>query len=45
MKCLNCKKPIVPDKEALNFITKEWDGHTLKFTCKCVPKKIRISKG
>ena len=44
--CGNCGKPFVPDKEAVIFGTKKWDGHTFRFGCKCLKNKnIRISIG
>ena len=44
--CGNCGKPFVPDKEAMIFGTKKWDGHTFRFGCKCLKNKsIRISIG
>ena len=42
--CGNCGKPFVPDKEAMIFGTKKWDGHTYKYNCDCLKNKnIRIS--
>ena len=29
--CGNCGKPFVPDKEAVIFGTKKWDGHIYKY--------------
>ena len=44
--CGNCGKPFVPDKEAVIFGTKKWDGHTFRFGCKCLKNNnIRISIG
>ena len=44
--CGNCGKPFVPDKEAMIFGTKKWDGHTYKYNCDCLKNKnIRISIG
>ena len=39
--CSLCGKKLIPDKEAVIFNTKKWDGHTYKFTCNCVSKNIR----
>ncbi len=44
-KCAMCGAPIVPDKEAVTFGTKKWDGHSFKFSCDCHSKDIRISIG
>jgi len=44
-KCRKCGKKIIPDKEAINFTTKKWDGHSYKFSCKCYNKNTRISIG
>ena len=42
--CGNCGKSFVPDKEAMIFGTKKWDGHTYKYNCDCLKNKnIRIS--
>ena len=44
--CGNCGKSFVPDKEAMIFGTKKWDGHTYKYNCDCLKNKnIRISIG
>ncbi len=46
-KCMLCGKSLKPDLEALNYITKIWDGYTY-FLCKCagkVDKNMRISIG
>jgi len=41
-KCLSCGKELVPELEAKDYNTKEWDQHT--FRCECLPGK-RISIG
>ncbi len=45
--CGECGKPLVPDKKAVIFRTKKWDGHTYKYSCDCLKGKaeIRISIG
>lgn len=43
--CPKCDKKMIPDKEAVIFGTKKWDGHTYKFTCDCVDKNSRLSSG
>jgi len=47
IKCLICGKELKPDKEAVIFGTKKWDGHSY-FACKCSGKShknYRISVG
>lgn len=47
-KCIGCGKEMIPDKKAINFITKKWDKHTY-LACKCLGKNwnkyLRISIG
>ena len=43
--CPKCDKKMVSDKKAVVFGTKQWDGHTYKFSCKCLNKDIRMSSG
>lgn len=44
-KCFRCGASLIPDKKAVRFGTKKWDGHTWKFDCDCHPKGFRISIG
>lgn len=44
-KCRKCGKRIVPDKEAVRFGTKDWDGHSYKFNCECYSEDTRINIG
>ena len=44
-KCIECGKPLVPDKKKVIFGTKKWDGHTYKLQCKCLPENIRVCIG
>lgn len=44
-KCTICNEPLVPDEEAVILGTKEWDGHTYKFSCSCYDKNIRVAIG
>jgi len=44
-KCEKCGKPLIPDLEAVNFVTKKWDGHTYKYNCDCHNNKLRVSIG
>ena len=46
-RCYLCGKKLRPDKEAVIFGTKKWDGHSY-LLCKCLGKeaeKLRISIG
>ena len=43
--CPKCDKKMVPDKKAVVFGTKRWDGHTYKFNCKCLDKNLRLCIG
>jgi len=45
MKCSKCNKKTIPDKSAVIFGTKKWDGHTYRFDCKCLEKNIRLNVG
>ena len=42
-RCDICKKPLIPDKEAVIFGTDKWDGHSFLFNCKCNNKNLRDS--
>ncbi len=44
-RCFKCKKSMIPDKKAVTFGTKEWDGHTWKYNCKCNKTDLRLSVG
>ncbi len=47
IKCLNCDRVLKPDKKAVIFGTKRWNGHSY-FACKCsgkYHKNYRISIG
>lgn len=43
--CPNCGVALLPDLEAKIFGTEEWDGHTFKAGCECMPKNVRICIG
>jgi len=44
--CSKCSTPLIPDKKAVIFGTKKWDGHCYKFNCECCPNKdVRICIG
>ena len=50
--CPNCKKPFIEDWESsrnvigkTGFITKKWDGHTYRASCKCLNENLRFSIG
>ena len=43
--CPKCDKKIVPDKKAVTFGTKKWDGHTYKFPCNCSDMNLRFCIG
>ena len=46
-RCPICLKDFVPDLEAKDFVTGEWDKHTYKFDCECHEdyKNLRVSIG
>ncbi len=43
--CPKCDRKIIPDKKAVIFGTKKWDGHTYKYDCKCLSSNIRLCCG
>ena len=44
-RCFECKTSMIPDKTAVTFGTKKWDGHTWKYNCNCNKKDLRLSIG
>ena len=44
-RCPVCREPVVPDKKAVTFGTKKWDGHTFKAGCECADSKWRLLIG
>ncbi len=44
-RCNKCNKELVPDLEAKNFATGEWDEHSYKYSCECNDKDLRVMIG
>ncbi len=42
---VGCNKRFVPDKKAVTFGTKKWDGHSYKPSCSHYDKDIRLCVG
>ncbi len=42
--CSSCSALLIPDTASVNFISREWDGHSYKFDCECHPG-LRLSIG
>ena len=46
LRCIECDKKLIPDKEAIITNTNKWDEHTFKFSCECLKNKnIKVSVG
>lgn len=46
--CPTCGIPLLPDLESRTYGGShdgEWDGHTYKGNCKCMPENVRLSIG
>lgn len=47
-KCEVCGTPLIPDLDSVIFSGDkkgQWDEHTYKFNCRCMPSDFRVAIG